>query len=625
MKKDISNIFIKFIILFLIIFTFFMLIKDNAMRTRNYTIYASNNNDMVVLNPGDTITQSFHISNKQMEGIQFYSVENRELNDFTMNYTIYDNNDNVLEQNSKQIEKVDQDGPVSLSFSKKITDVNNEKLRLELNIKGTDTLAVKADKNRLAVDVITTELTTFAKVAIVVGLLLMILFVVTYFMGIRFRIDSVKYAVISIVVLGTILNVFVPVGNVPDEANAHMINAYHMSNQILRIEDDVNNIKMRKCDLSAFGYTYVKDQVMDSYLKKMFDNKDLDTELVNSKHQIVPVKRYSFTYCLSALGISIGRLLGLNGILCILLGRILNFILFVLCIAYCLRNTPIFKSIFIFIGLLPITLQQAFSLSYDSIVLSLSLLIVSLTIQLFHDKKLNAKKWVLLIGSCTLLIPCKSFAYAPLVLAPISFVLTKIDFSKFKNKKGRLFLGILVLAILLIYLLGVAFVGARIQSGTILYLIFNPDVLYRVLRNTLYNRGTFILISALGGSLELCTISIFNPITIAYIVVMRFLIVKMNPKKIGMDKKVQLLFMLIIFISFLGSMLAMYGWSYSMGFFDGKTIEGFQGRYLLPVLPLLFLCSNGQDSDVSDVKTVNICNYLGVLTIFSLLIELLAH
>lgn len=602
-----------------------MLIKDNAMRTRNYTIYASNNNDMVVLNPGDTITQSFHISNKQMEGIQFYSVENRELNDFTMNYTIYDNNDNVLEQNSKQIEKVDQDGPVSLSFSKKITDVNNEKLRLELNIKGTDTLAVKADKNRLAVDVITTELTTFAKVAIVVGLLLMTLFVVTYFMGIRFRIDSVKYAVISIVVLGTILNVFVPVGNVPDEANAHMINAYHMSNQILRIEDDVNNIKMRKCDLSAFGYTYVKDQVMDSYLKKMFDNKDLDTELVNSKHQIVPVKRYSFTYCLSALGISIGRLLGLNGILCILLGRILNFILFVLCIAYCLRNTPIFKSIFIFIGLLPITLQQAFSLSYDSIVLSLSLLIASLTIQLFHDKKLNAKKWVLLIGSCTLLIPCKSFAYAPLVLAPISFVLTKIDFSKFKNKKGRLFLGILVLAILLIYLLGVAFVGARIQSGTILYLIFNPDVLYRVLRNTLYNRGTFILISALGGSLELCTISIFNPITIAYIVVMRFLIVKMNPKKIGMDKKVQLLFMLIIFISFLGSMLAMYGWSYSMGFFDGKTIEGFQGRYLLPVLPLLFLCSNGQDSDVSDVKTVNICNYLGVLTIFSLLIELLAH
>lgn len=602
-----------------------MLIKDNAMRTRNYTIYASNNNDMVVLNPGDTITQSFHISNKQMEGIQFYSVENRELNDFTMNYTIYDNNDNVLEQNSKQIEKVDQDGPVSLSFSKKITDVNNEKLRLELNIKGTDTLAVKADKNRLAVDVITTELTTFAKVAIVVGLLLMTLFVVTYFMGIRFRIDSVKYAVISIVVLGTILNVFVPVGNVPDEANAHMINAYHMSNQILRIEDDVNNIKMRKCDLSAFGYTYVKDQVMDSYLKKMFDNKDLDTELVNSKHQIVPVKRYSFTYCLSALGISIGRLLGLNGILCILLGRILNFILFVLCIAYCLRNTPIFKSIFIFIGLLPITLQQAFSLSYDSIVLSLSLLIVLLTIQLFHDKKLNAKKWVLLIGSCTLLIPCKSFAYAPLVLAPISFVLTKIDFSKFKNKKGRLFLGILVLAILLIYLLGVAFVGARIQSGTILYLFFNPDVLYRVLRNTLYNRGTFILISALGGSLELCTISIFNPITIAYIVVMRFLIVKMNPKKIGMDKKVQLLFMLIIFISFLGSMLAMYGWSYSMGFFDGKTIEGFQGRYLLPVLPLLFLCSNGQDSDVSDVKTVNICNYLGVLTIFSLLIELLAH
>lgn len=166
--------------------------------------------------------------------------------------------------------------------------------------------------------------------------------------------------------------------------------------------------------------------------------------------------------------------------------------------------------------------------------------------------------------------------------------------------------------------------GPRIQSGTILYLIFNPAVLYHVLRNTLYNRGTFILISALGGSLELCTISIFNPITIAYIVVMCFLIVKMDPKKLVWIKSTAFVYVDYIYF-FLGSMLAMYGWSYNMGFFDGKTIEGFQGRYLLPVLPLLFLCSNGQDSGVSDVKTVNICNYLGVLTIFSLLIELLAH
>ena len=167
-----------------------------------------------------------------------------------------------------------------------------------------------------------------------------------------------------------------------------------------------------------------------------------------------------------------------------------------------------------------------------------------------------------------------------------------------------------------------------VSNVSVLYLAIHPRFFYTVLRQTLYNRSNFYILSAVGGSMELCHVGIFAPIILGYICVMSILISKINPGLLGIKKINQYIFALIIVICFLGTLSGMYTWSCSIGLFGGSVIEGFQGRYILPVIPLLFLCFNKdtyEAGSISKFKLLNTCNYLGILAIFSMMIELLTH
>lgn len=627
MKKFSFNSFIKFCCLFFIVFTFSMLVKDNAIKTRYYSIIPMNHENYVELSQSNKITQDFKASNKQIEAIQLFAYEDESFDDFTIEYSLYDE-DTLIGNGSLKVDSVTKDNPVLLGFKDKVTNVKGKNLKLVLSTNSNSTLLLNANKNKASLSVATNEITSFSKLTLTTSRFLVVLFCVMTFILKFCHLDFNKYCLASVFVLGMILNLFIPVGNVPDEANAHMKNAYHISNKILRVQDDVNNIKMRKCDLDIFHYVYANDAVMDSYVQNILSKNSDETELVDSEQQVVQVGIYMYTYFLSGLGIAIGRLLNLNGILCVLIGRFLNFSLFLLALGYCLKKTPKFKEIFVLLALFPITLQQVFSVSYDSIVLSLAFVIASLTIQLFYNRKLGKKETILLVITCLLLIPCKSFAYSPLVLAPLSFFIKDIDFERFKNKKGYILIGVILALLCAVYLLAAIILGRMVSNASVLYLAFHPKFFYSVLRQTLYNKLNFYIFSAVGSSMELCHVGIFAPIILGYIIVMCLLIAKINPKVLGIKKVNQYVFIFIILICFLGTLGGMYSWSYSVGMFGGRIVEGFQGRYILPVIPLLFLCFNKdtyEAGSISKFKLLNTCNYLGILAIFSLMIELLTH
>lgn len=627
MKKISFNSFIKFCCLFFIIFTFFMLVKDSAIKTRCYSVIPMNNENYVELNSFNQIAQEFDVSNKQIEAIQVFAHEDESFDDFTIKYSLYDK-ETLIGNGSLKVENVTKDNPMVLGFKDKLTNLKGKKLKLVLSTDSTSTLNLNTDKHNLSLSIVTNEFTSFSKLALITSGFLVVLFCVMTFILKFCHLDFNKYCLASVFVLGMILNVFIPVGNVPDEINAHIKNAYHISNNILGIQDDVNNIKMRKCDLDIFNYGYANDAVMNRYVQNVLNKNSGETELVDSEQKVVQVGIYMYTYFVSGLGIAIGRLLNLNGLLCVLLGRFLNFSLFLLALGYCLKKTPKFKEIFVLLALFPITLQQAFSVSYDSIVLSLAFLITSLTMQLFYNRKLGKKEIILLVISCLLLIPCKSFAYSPLVLAPLSFFIKDIDFERFKNKKGYITIGVILALLCFAYILAAIILGRMVSNVSVLYLAIHPRFFYTVLRQTLYNRSNFYILSAVGGSMELCHVGIFAPIILGYICVMSILISKINPGLLGIKKINQYIFALIIIICFLGTLSGMYTWSCSIGLFGGSVIEGFQGRYILPVIPLLFLCFNKdtyEAGSISKFKLLNTCNYLGILAIFSMMIELLTH
>ena len=76
-----------------------------------------------------------------------------------------------------------------------------------------------------------------------------------------------------------------------------------------------------------------------------------------------------------------GRILGLSAMLTFQLGRIFNLLVFILLIRLAIGVTPYWKNLFGALGLLPITLQQAASASYDAIINGLVFLSIAKTLR----------------------------------------------------------------------------------------------------------------------------------------------------------------------------------------------------------------------------------------------------
>ena len=181
-----------------------------------------------------------------------FAYEDESFDDFTIEYSLYDE-DTLIGNGSLKVDRVTKDNPVLLGFKDKVTNVKGKNLKLVLSTNSNSTLLLNANKNKASLSVATNEITSFSKLALITSGFLVVLFCVMTFVLKFCHLDFNKYCLVSVFILGMILNLFIPVGNVPDEANAHMKNAYHISNKILRVQDDVNNIKMRKCDLDTFS------------------------------------------------------------------------------------------------------------------------------------------------------------------------------------------------------------------------------------------------------------------------------------------------------------------------------------------------------------------------------------
>lgn len=118
---------------------------------------------------------------------------------------------------------------------------------------------------------------------------------------------------------------------------------------------------------------------------------------------------------------------------------------------------------------------------------------------------------------------------------------------------------------------------------------------------------------------------IYNPIMICYYILLFYIITYTTKEKCVLNNWIRVIFVAIFLICFVGILLAMYNWSYTMGFLENNNILGFQGRYMLPVMPILFIAlSKGQKQRNKSKENTVVCwsTILNTLTIFSILITL---
>jgi uncharacterized membrane protein len=282
------------------------------------------------------------------------------------------------------------------------------------------------------------------------------------------------------------------------------------------------------------------------------------------------------------------------------LGRIFSLLLVAIAVYFSIRLLPFGKWVLFAITLIPMFIASSVSMGADAVTYAVSILFVSLVLNLsFSKKKTSIKKIILLIG-LVLAIGFIKQAHIPLLAL---LVLLPIFNSRFREKKVFILLGIAAAASFAIFLLWyVRTSGITINFNSSIQpelqkdlILSNPVVFLKVMLATyLTNNANGFIIGMFGNFGWLtATLPMLFIIISAIIVIFSVGTTSKNEQrleKIFKITKTKTWFGLItigvfcIVIAIISAALYLYWTPYQFG-----SILGIQGRYFLPILPLLLL------------------------------------
>ena len=299
-------------------------------------------------------------------------------------------------------------------------------------------------------------------------------------------------------------------------------------------------------------------------------------------------------------------------------GRVMNYIVSTLIILIAIMLAPKYKETILFVGTIPMFVQQAGSYSYDSIVNSLSLLIVSIILKMIENKKNNKLKFAVILVMLGMVIANIKMIY--LVVLLMLLLLPERNFKKKFNKYLYCFSIIAISYILGKLTQGIFFNGnipSTVGSSENLNLILsNPLKIFSLAYNTFALKGMFYLRS-LFGYFTWFKFKLNDIFMYSYILMIIYLI--FNNK--GIESKVtsKSICWLGLLICFAGTFAAMYfSWSQPGLYY----VEGVQGRYFLAILlPFILLCMSKKNK--YSINDGTVYSYVNVVLIYYVILALM--
>ena len=434
--------------------------------------------------------------------------------------------------------------------------------------------------------------------------------------------------------IGLFFMVLLPVRIVPDE-NVHIYTAYRMSEIFLgNASSSSEYISMRKTDQEMFVDPIEMqhdEEMIEKYYLRSSEKPCKDyTENFN---QSSIIRANDIAYVLPAIGISVGKICGLNGFYTLLLGRLSNFVLYILLGYWAIKLIPFCKLIPFFIALLPMSLQQGMSYSYDSIIISSSLFVVSSSLSIYYDTvQSNRSKKILVISIALfslILLLLKGHAYFLIGLFPLFLYLNKkYDLNKYVKPTIIFLIGVVALYFLisLVFLFCVKsnlvtepvnpIAWSNNDPGyTIQYFINHPIDLFYILGKTLFVNFLFYWQSSICSYLGWLNINVPYYYTFIYSLLMIIGVFENeSSSEYYLDKSIILYNSLSGIITIIGIVFALIiAWT-PMQY---STAMGVQGRYFIPSFILfLLLLKNIKIRLKIDVKYALVIFYIFITTFY---------
>ncbi|MFQ9923483.1 MAG: DUF2142 domain-containing protein [Beduini sp.] len=407
-------------------------------------------------------------------------------------------------------------------------------------------------------------------------------------------------------IFGFILMVVIPPFQSPDE-DSHFKKAYVISRG--DFYPSVNG--------ESTGY-YLPDKMINYINEKLtyigdLDKKQTYEEVLNQERDTSGFLNYTFQgfstdsviplgHFIPAVGIFAGKTLGyvfglehFSTVYMLYFARLGCLIFYITIVALAIRLSPAFKKSFMLIGLLPMSMALAATVSYDGLLISLAMLAVSLTLRLFlkEDEQLNWKYLAVFSIMGVVFLNIKmvySFVMVPLICLPL-----KKSLDMKKSVKFILLMAGIILAGTFIIKYPVPSVsniesGPSLTSQQISFMLSNPGKMLSVLYNEMFVNRFFYLSGMIGifGLLD-TYLPVFAYISILLLMLlMIFLDANSFTGKLNIYFKGINIFSLCVGV--FGIFIAFYIlWTPMMpGYGIGaESISGVQGRYFIPLLVLL--------------------------------------
>ena len=371
-----------------------------------------------------------------------------------------------------------------------------------------------------------------------------------------------------------------------------------------RVCDDYTLFQFDRADGVSDNYT----DMAATFRGKRATPEGQKLELVETYQGIIGGQRY-ILYLPQAIGFTVARLLGMNFLLMVQLGRAANYFVFVFLVFLSIRIIPFGKRLLLILALLPSVMIQTVSITRDCMIIGLSFFIVAKVLQMAYCEHVpSAWDWVEVLLASALLAPCKS-VYLPICFFWILVVCKQyVRKGNGHNVKTALFTTAGVAAVIASFillshnsvrsLLLSVFGGESsqstnsnvlpdgVQAFTVSYIVTHLPTMFMIVANTLREQlGSLIL-----NTVQLYDIGLGSNdlVTIVLLGLLMMECCSNTEKAPGAAERWTCLGISVFVAALI--VAAALQWT-SLGNVVGTfSIVGIQGRYFIPILPLLGIC-----------------------------------
>lgn len=266
------------------------------------------------------------------------------------------------------------------------------------------------------------------------GIILLFLLIIGVFFlinTINKKIELYKSVFCILLIVGILISVLTPIYDTPDEKE-HFARSEFISQGVLVPEFNSGSFK---------SIASVHELYDDNSFKTVETNTAGSINYTSYLQNGVALQNPFYGYLPQGIGIFIAKLLSLDSIYMLILGRFFNSILYAGLVSLAIKKTPVLKIPILAMACLPLALYQSFSISIDAMVNGLAIFAISYFLFMFKSKNLDKKEIIIYSIVCLLLGLCK-LPYLALIM--LLFLIPKNNF----NNEKYYYFGFLAFVIL---------------------------------------------------------------------------------------------------------------------------------------------------------------------------------